>query len=244
MGMFSNELEQYQVDQQTATSDKSWLISILGLAVSLLSLILAQFQKQQARFWGVIGVGTVTALVGVYQPLTNLIRKLLRTVHNCRVVRKNKKEFCRLSRQAGIFLDTGYSRNDVLAGIPHDISLRHSELVLASKIPHPGIFHDHWNYLHGRICAGHLSPRGFHDSAEELFSLLRSYTTFSVLPLFHLFAAEYRESLNDNDKSKMNAFQQQYISFLGTYAAFLSRLNDEFQGMSEFHTAMAKPQPL
>jgi hypothetical protein len=247
MGMstrFAGRFGEFQMTEQKPASEKSWLISVIGIAVSLISVILAHFQRQQSRFWGVISVGALTALVGLYRPLSIRVRKLTLSAHNAKAVRRNRKELCRLSRQAGVFLDTSFSRNDILPGILQDISQRHPELVVASRIPNPGIFHEHWHYLDARIRANGLGANGFHDDAEELLSLLRSYTTFSVLPVFRMFAAEYREALSDSEKSKMNAFQQQYITFLGTYSGFLNRLNDEFHSMPEFHSEMAKPEPL
>lgn len=243
-GRFAGRFGEFQPNEQTPKPDKSWVISVAGIAVSLASVILAQFQRQQARFWAVIGVGALAALVGFYRSLITGVRALLRKAHNAKVVRKNRKELRRLSREAGVFLDTSVSRLDTLQGILQEVSQRHTELVLASRTPNAGIFHEHWYYLDARIRADRLSASRFHDAAEELLSLLRSYTTFSVLPVFHMFAAEFREVLSDGEKSRMNGFQQQYVNFLRAYISFLGRLNDEFEGMPEFQTGMAKPEPL
>ena len=234
----------FDLMDQKPSSDKSWLIAVVGLLVTLISVILAQFQKQQTRYWALMGVGALTILVGLYRPLFAGVRALWHKAQNARVVRRNKRELRRFSKEAGVYFDVSISRNDTLQGLLHEVGQRQASFVLAAKIPPAEIFHTHWHYLNTQICENHFTANGFHDAAEELLSLLRSYTTFSVLPVFHMFAAEFREILTDNEKSRMNAFQQQYVNFLGTYINFLTRLNDEFDGMPEFQTEMAKPAPL
>jgi hypothetical protein len=228
----------------SSTEKSSTLLEVAGLLVTLISVILAQFQKQQTRFWALMGVGALTVLVGLYRPLISGVRTLLRKTHNAIVVRRNSHELRRLSREAGVFFDTSISRNDTLQGILNDVSQRRTNIVLASRIPNAGIFQGHWHYLDSRIRGDSLSVTVFHNAADELLSLLRSYTSFSVLPVFYSFAAEFREVLTDAERSKMNAFQQQYVGFQDRYANFLMRLNDEFHGMPEFQAAMAKPTPL
>jgi hypothetical protein len=65
-----------------------------------------------------------------------------------------------------------------------------------------------------------------------------------MTPIFHTFASEYREILEDNERSQFNAFQQSYLAYLERFADFVTRLNDEFRGLPELHTAMALPKPL
>lgn len=234
-----------RLPDQKPSTDKSGLIAVVSLLVTCVSVILAQFQRQQqARFWALLGVGALTLLIGLYRPLISGVRALWRNRLNASVVNKNRPELRRLSREAGVFFDTSISRNDTLQGILQELGQRQSNLILGSRIPNAGIFHEHWLYLDTRIRGNRSSVAGFHDDAEELFSLVRSYTTFSVLPAFDVFASEFREVLTDNEKSKMNAFQQQYVNFLGSYIAFLNRLNEEFRGLPEFKTGIAKPSPL
>jgi hypothetical protein len=226
------------------STDKSGLIAVIGLLVTFVSVILAQFQKQQTRFWALLSVGVLTLLIGLYRPLISGLRALWCRRLNANVVSRNRSELRRLSAEAGFFLNPDVSRNDTLQGLLHELIQRQSNISLFGKVPNAGIFHEHWYYLDGRIRGNHLSAVSFHNASEELFSLVRSYTAFSVTPVFYFFASEIREVLTDNEKSKMNAFQQQYVSFLGSYITFHKRLNDEFHGLPELQVYLAKPSPL
>lgn len=224
------------------SSDK--LVPLVALLVALLSVILAQFQKQQVRFWGVLGVGVLTLLIGLYRPLIWGICALWRKRINANVVRRNMSEFRRLSGEAALFLEPDPNRTDTLQSVLYELIQRHSNIALLSKIPNAAIFHDHWFYLNARICEKRLSTAGFHNASRELFSLVNSYNYFSVIPVFAVFASEFREILTADEKSKMNAFQQQYVGFLGSYITFHKRLNEEFHGLPTLQTYFRKPAPL
>jgi hypothetical protein len=229
------------ISEPTPVEDKPRMVEIVALLVTCISVILAQFQRQQTRSWALISVGFLVAVLAARQPLISWVRASLRTAADTRVASRNRQELRRLSKEAGDFLDL--SRSDALQGVLQRVTGSHPEL-LTARIAPVAVFQDHWYYLDNRIQHGSLTTVGFHDAAEELLSLLRACSSFCVLPMFRIFAAEFREILNDNEKSELNAFQQRYVSFVSGYVKYLIRLNDEFHSLAGFKTGMAYPPPL
>lgn len=244
LSAFEMETPYLNIQSHSESPPKPRLTEILTLVVAILSLVLAHIQTQRARFWALLGVGLVTALASVYRLVLESLRALRISCRNRRATRRNSKELVRFSREAGLFFDPSLSRTDTLQGILRDLSTRHTDLVILSRIPNPGIFHEHWYYLDARIRQNTCRALIFHSAADELLNLLRSYNNFSVLPIFYTFAAEFRGTLTDSEKSKVNAFQQQYVDLLNKYIAFLQRLNDEFYDLPEFQTGIQRPAPL
>ena len=233
-------LNQLPVDH---SPDKSWLVAVLSLVIAATSLVLSAFQQETKRFWGMLGVCALMILVGFYRLLISGVRALFRRAHNAGVLRKNMQELRRFSGEAGVFLN-GALRNDTLQAILLELGQRQPAFVISTKVPAVAIFHGHWYYLDARLHGDDFTPVTFHDAADELLSIVRSYTTFCVLPVFHMFASEFREVLTANEKSKLNAFQQQFVNFVNSYVKFLTRLNDEFLELPEFQTGIAYPPPL
>lgn len=226
------------------------ITELITTLTGLLSVILARGQADRTRFWGIIGAGVAIALVGVYRPLFVYLSGLAQGWHDLRVVRKHLQEFRRISREAGKFIHSDIARYDTLGGMLHGVQSRlsnqpqHSLFTMLAKVPDPNIFIDRWLCFNKRAQKDNFSAGQFHAALEELTGILRSHNTYCMSPIFHTFASEYREILTDNERSQFNAFQQSYRAYLERFTEFVTRLNDEFRGFPELHTAMALPKPL
>jgi len=126
----------------------------------------------------------------------------------------------------------------------HEVGQRNPAFIAPVKIPPPDGFSQQWYFLNRRIQQGQTTTEAFRDAIEEFQSILLSYSGQCVNPVFHLYASQFREFLTDNEKSRFNSFQQQYVIFLGNYVRFVERLNHEFDSVGKFPTGIPSPTPL
>lgn len=185
------------------------------------------------------------ALLVVFSPrLRAWIKSKRDAAHDRRVTATNIKRLRQVSREAGEFFDTSTSRSDFLPGIVQEVSVRNAASIDALHIAPFGIFQEQWSFLNHRIQHEELDADGFHNAANELTSLLRSYNSYCVMPVFHTFAAEIRETLTANEKSKLNGFQNRYVAFLTGYSKFIEQMADDFRTLPKLYASMAHPNPL
>ncbi len=233
----------------SAPGPKVQITELLKVFAPLLALVLAWSQTDRARFWGILSLGALITLIGIYRPLFAMLRRLAQRRHNERVAREYRQEFRRIAREAGNFVDSNISRPDTLAAILNQVNRRLSSphnvlLVALSRVPQTQIFMDRWCCFNIWIQKDKLNAEQFHVAVDELTGILRSHNSYCATPIFHTFASEYRELLMDNEKSEFNAFQQSYRAYLERLAEFVSRLNDDFRGLPELSAVMALLEPL
>lgn len=183
-------------------------------------------------------------IVTYYRRLAAFIRARRDKVHDGRIVAENLKQLRQLSREAGDYFDVSTSRTDSIPGIMQELGIRNHQAANAIHLPHLGIFQEHWKFLNHRIQNEKMNADDFHNAANELTSLVHLYNSYYVYPLFYTYAAELREVLSANEKSKLNAFQQKYVAFLTAYTKYITRVGEDFRTLPKLHAGMPFPNPL
>lgn len=183
-------------------------------------------------------------IVTYYRALAAFIRRQRDKAHDRTLINDNLKQLRQLSKDAGDYFDISTSRSDSIPGIMQELGMRNHAAANAIHLPHLGIFQEHWKFLNHRIQNEHLNPDDFHNAANELTSLVQCYNSYYVYQLFNTYAAELREVLMPNEKSKLNAFQQKYVAFLTAYTKYITHVGEEFRTLPKLHAGMPFPNPL
>lgn len=186
----------------------------------------------------------VALLVIFYHPMAERVKSRLDSAHDREVARNNIKQLRKFSKEAGDFFDPSTSRSDSVPGVLQELTNRNNAAGNAIRIAPFIIFQEHWKFLHDRVEHDDLNPTAFHHAARELTSLLQAYNSYCVYPIFYLFAAELREVLLPNEKSKLNAFQQRYVAFADAYSKYIIQVGEEFRTLPRLNAGMALPAPL
>lgn len=186
----------------------------------------------------------VSFLIVFYRPLLSRIKAQSDAAHDRLIAQENVKRLRQFSKETGEYLDTSTSRSDFLVGLIQEITSRHYVLGNSIRIAPVGILQEHWKFLNHRIQHDELGAPDFHDAVNELTSILQSFNTHCVYPIFRISAAELREKLTAEEKSKFNAFQQRYVTFITTYGKYVSEVGDEFRTLPKLYAGMAMPEPL
>jgi hypothetical protein len=226
--------EQRKVRKPSAFDIVSKLLLPIALA------FVAIFRLANPRL--LLAFAAIALVVSFSDVLLHGARSILTELHDRRVARRNSRELGRFSREIGSLLDS--NRTDTLHSILGTFSQQHADLSTVLRVPEANIFYTHWYYMNERIARGRFNAVRFHESAEEFHSLVISYGSYCVRPIFETFAAQLRDSLTANEKSHLNAFQQRYVTFATGYSKFLSELNEEFRTIPKFLTGVYLPRPI
>ncbi len=79
---------------------------------------------------------------------------------------------------------------------------------------------------------------------QEFNSLIGSYHTYCVAPIFNRLGDDVRAKMSGSDKRKLAAFQQRYHSFTTDYTEFLRLLSESHPKLEHLPRYLPIPEPL
>jgi hypothetical protein len=236
--------------QQGATSSENANLPRTPSVFDIISKVLLPIAVVIAGYFGRSHAYLLVAFVAVALLVTFsrlLIAGLARqrdALIDRRLSRIAVKSLRRFSREAAFFFETNISRSDSLAAILQEVSNRNIAVGTELRIAPIDIFKQQWHFLDWRIQHGPVDAKGVHDAINELTSLLQSYNTYCIRPIFSTYASELREALLPHERSKLNAFQQQYVAFVGAFSKFVVEVGEEFRRLPQLYASFSLPAPL
>ena len=103
---------------------KSQIWEMLRVFAAFLTIVLARGQTDRARFWGILGVGALMLVLGLYHPVFATLQRFAVRRHDKGIARKYGQEFRRIARDAGQFVNPDPSYSDTLAAALNNVSQR------------------------------------------------------------------------------------------------------------------------
>lgn len=233
--------ENVSIQQQSEHPSTFDIITKLVLPVVL--GVNAFFVREHPYWFGLLIAGTIAA--SFFRPFLRWFQSFRDATHDERLAQLHIKKLRQFSKEAGDFFDTSTSRSDSLAAIVQEINNRTITLTPggAIQIVPLGIYQQHWRFVNKRL-RSELDRESFHDAVEELTGIIQGFNNHCVGTIFRIAAANLRERLLPNEKSKLNAFQQRYVSFVGAYMKCIDEFGEEFRSLPKLYAGMPLPEPL
>lgn len=217
---------------------------ILTRAVLPIALVaFAQQQEQQVRFWALIVLAFLTAVIGFYHVGTRQIRNWANELHDRHLVKMTFPKFRRFVHRLGDLLDT--NRDDTLEYVVRDRLFRNTPARLEELRMVPlQLFNGIWFDLNSRVENQKPSLDNLVQSVAECRNLINLYNRYCVDPVFERFPKELRELLTEEAKSGLESFREKFVSFLEDYDEFAKDLEESLRTVRLRTYSVARPKPL
>ena len=223
---------------------KPTAFDILTRAVLPIALVaFAQQQEQPVRFWALIALAFLIAMIGFYHIGVKQIRKWVNKLHDRRFAEKTFPRFRRLVQRLGELLDT--TRIDTLEYIARERLCRSNTARFEELQMVPlDLFGGFWRDLDSRVEKQQPNLGNLMQSTSELHNLVSSYNRHCVGPVFDGFPEKMRELLTDEAKSVLESFRERFVRFLEDFDEYTNDLQGSLRTVFVQSYYINRPRPL
>lgn len=197
-----------------------------------------------ARFAAFAGVALLFGAVGVWPRLVRGFRRWRAHSRDERFAQQEFPRFKQFVRRFGDFVSN--RTNDTLHAIVRSELSEPVRAALARQYEATPIelWNSLWEFFDQRL--GRQQPvfAELAPSIQEFDNLIGNYHVYCVAPIFSRLPADVRERLSDEDRRKLNGFQQKHHSFITDYVQFVRALADSHPALEHFPRYLPTADPL
>jgi hypothetical protein len=221
---------------------------ITQLIVPVLSLVLAGVTalsgKPQAIVRYFVLGAIVFAVLGFAPPALSRIRIWFERRKDRHVARIWFPKFQTFVRRFGSFVNNG--TNDTLHAIIQGNLSEAARIELVVRLgPAPlDLWYQLWYFFWQRVERQRPSFFELQYDVQEFQNLAGQYFNLCVAPIFTSLPEEVRKKLTEQEKGKLNGFQQRHAHFVTEYTVFAEELAQSRPSLQHLPRSLAQSNPL
>lgn len=213
---------------------------LTGLVPVALAIV-ALFQGEDERFWGLLALAALGISISLYRPALEATKRWLANRHDERLARRALQGLEDFVARFGELV--GPDRNDTLQAT---LQSAFQSVALPQQLRIPSV---HWfNTL-----VGELRERLRNDPSDlahfvrahgEFYTIVSAYSNQCIEPIYQSMPQDVRQILTPASRSALEAFRERYVGFRD---GFVKYSNDTAGAMRapRFHPAFVyRPQPV
>jgi hypothetical protein len=223
-------LDSEQPERPASPNPLQIISSVVTALVATASLI-TQWKGNRLLAFGLVAIALVAAISTFYRPLAMSTRKFLQNLRRNRVARRSWKEFLRIEKRFGAFLNENDTVN--LRNIISEICGRNADEV--SKVCGPAYLSDYYGLIYMRHLKKPVRTNtAFHFALAELHQMTCSYNRDYVLDPFRRLngsqlLGQLQPHAKDSYQEKMKQFRERWVRFLDDLKEFFDKTNHDLR---------------
>jgi len=216
-----------------------WIPTVLGLG----AIVSALWGKPGVLALG-LTVATALAFIVVWARLRRRVNVQILSKEQQHVASHFSPRFQKFVHRFGEFVDSR-TNNTLHYLVLNDLSGSvRDELCKRLGIAPIGLWNQFWFFFDQRIGRTQLTFTELIAGVEEFHHLLGEYNNLCVAPIFTYLPNEVRTALTEQQRSKLNGFQQRFMLYLRDYMAFAKELAHTSPKLDHLPRKLPCPDPL
>jgi hypothetical protein len=212
------------------------LTALATLALALTALV----QGSQARFWGLLALAALAAVVRFSGPLLIMVKRRLANRHDEQVAHFALADLQNFANQFGELVSQ--DRNDTLQQTLQT-AFQGPSTAARPRIPSAHWFGSILSELVARMESDAPDLAHFVRAHAEFWTLVSAYSDLCLEPVFQSILPDARAALTSSGRSALEAFRERYVGFRDAYMRFSKDTAAQLK-VQRFHPVhVYRPEP-